>query len=252
MAFGLGLIAQEQGPTVGLPDHAVETFAQGVVAVLGAGDFDIAIAGEALAHGVEGIAAAVEGLVEAGGEEAGLEAGGAEESLLGEGHALEGEEFLGVDGLVDGGEVGREMGDLVQVFEADDGEGGGGEAVRAGVPGGAGLAFGGARAGGAGGVGAVGGELFFGDGRLGRESVLPISEIACGEGRVCGWGGASGGWERIYFVGGGVTGTSGAAARELGGCSASTEADYTPEPSAKLSPPGRVEREKQRGNQVGA
>jgi hypothetical protein len=43
-------------------------------AVLGAGDFDIAIAGVVLAHGDDGIADTVEGLVEAGGEEAGLEA----------------------------------------------------------------------------------------------------------------------------------------------------------------------------------
>src|ERR1039457_1900754 len=44
MAFRLGLIAQERGPTVGLAGHAMETFAQQVVAVLGARDFDIASA----------------------------------------------------------------------------------------------------------------------------------------------------------------------------------------------------------------
>ena len=71
-----------------------------------------------------------------------LEARGAEDSLLGEGDALDGEEFLGVDGLVDGDEVGPEMGDLIEVFEADDGEGGGGEAVFAGILCGAGLALG--------------------------------------------------------------------------------------------------------------
>jgi hypothetical protein len=171
MAFGLSLIAQEQRPTIGLLDHAVETFGQGEVAVLGAGDFDIAIAGQGLAHGDDGIAA-VHGLVEAGGEEAGLEAGGAEESLLREGHALEGEDFLGVGGLKDGSEVGEEMGDFVQVFEADDGKGGAGEPVQAGVLGGAGLAFSGARAGRLGGVGAIGGASFFGDGRFGRRGVL--------------------------------------------------------------------------------
>jgi hypothetical protein len=89
----------------------------------------------------------VEGYVEAVGEEAGFEAGGAEDRLLRERHALEGEQFLGVDGLVDGGEISFEMGDFVEVFEADDGEGGGGKAVRAGVARGTGLAFGGARAG---------------------------------------------------------------------------------------------------------
>ena len=128
--------------------------------------------------GAKGVAVGVEGFVEAGGEEAGLEAGGAEHGLLGEGHALDGEEFLGVDGLVDGDEVGFEMGDFLEVFEADDGEGGGGEAVFAGVLGGAGLAFGGAGAGGLGGVGAIGGELFFGDGWFGRGGVLWFYEIA--------------------------------------------------------------------------
>ena len=140
----------------------MEAFRQGVVIFLSVGDLDNR--GSVRAQRVEGLAAVVESCVETGGEEAGLEAGGAQENVLGEGHALEGEEFLGVDGLVDGDEVGSEMGDFVEVFEADDGEGGGGEAVLAGVLGGAGFAFGGARSGGLGGVGAVGGELFFGDG----------------------------------------------------------------------------------------
>jgi len=114
-------------------DQAVESFAQRVVAVLGAGDFDIAVAGEFRGHEDHGVAGGLEGLVEAGGEEAGLEARGAEDGLLGEGEALDGEEFLGVDGLVDGDEVGSEMGDLLEVFEADDGEGRGSEAVFAAI-----------------------------------------------------------------------------------------------------------------------
>src|SRR5580700_3091550 len=105
-----------------------------------------------------------EGRVEAGGEEAGLEAGGAQHGLLREGHSLEGEQLLGVDGLVDGGEVGFEVGDFVEVLKADDGEGGGGEAVRACIAGGAGLALRGARASALGRVGAVRGELCVGDG----------------------------------------------------------------------------------------
>ena len=155
-----------------------------VVAVLGAGDFDIAITGEFWAHEEDGVAGGVEGLVEAGGEEAGFEARGAEDGLLGEGDALDGEEFLGVDGLVDGDEVGSEMGDLMEVFEADDGEGGGGEAVFAGILGGAGLALRGAGPGGLGGVGAIGGELFLGDGFLGTWHAfdLPFGDIAGGRG----------------------------------------------------------------------
>jgi hypothetical protein len=164
--FGLGLVAQEQGEGGGLGGEGMEAFGEGVVAVLGAGDLDIADQG--LGHGDEGVAgAALEGGVEAGGEEAGLEARGAEEGLLGEGDALDGEEFLGVDGAVDGDEIGLEVGDGLEVFHADDGVVGGGEAVFAGVLGGAGLALGGAGAGGAGGVGAVGGELLFGDGLFG-------------------------------------------------------------------------------------
>ncbi len=42
VAFRLGLIAQKQGPNVGLAGHLLETFAQQVVAILGARDFDIA------------------------------------------------------------------------------------------------------------------------------------------------------------------------------------------------------------------
>ena len=146
------------------------------MAVLGAGDFDIA--GEGFGHEDDGVAGGVDGFVQASGEEAGFEGGGAEEGLLGEGDALDGEELLGVDGAVIVDEVGLEVGDGVEVFEADDGEVGGGEAVLAGVLGGAGLALGGARAGGAGGVGAVGGELLFGDGfaglRHGERLSLPV------------------------------------------------------------------------------
>jgi hypothetical protein len=77
---------------------------------------------------------------------------------LGEGDALQGEELLGVDGLVDGDEVVAEAGDFLEVFEADDGEGGTSEDVLAGVLGRVGLALRGARSGGFGGVGAIGGR----------------------------------------------------------------------------------------------
>src|SRR6266404_4991090 len=89
MAFGLGLIAQEQRPTGGGFRNAVETLAEGVVAVLGAGDLDIR--GELRRNREERPTARVEGLIEAGGKEASLEARGAEEGLLGEGDALDGE-----------------------------------------------------------------------------------------------------------------------------------------------------------------
>ena len=72
------------------------------VAVLGAGDFDIAIADEVLGHGLEGAIVGGHGVVHGYGEEAGFESGGAEDGLLGQGHAFQGEELLGVDGFVDG------------------------------------------------------------------------------------------------------------------------------------------------------
>lgn len=132
VALGLGLVAEGQGPTRGHLDLAQETVGQGVVAVLFAGGFDVAVE-HGGGHGEQGEAAGVEGLVEATGEEAGFQAGGAEHGLLGQGHTFQGEEFLGVDGLVEGDEVGAEMVERLEVFEADDGEGGAGEAVPAGV-----------------------------------------------------------------------------------------------------------------------
>jgi hypothetical protein len=79
----------------------------------------------------------------------------------------EGEESLGIDGLIDGDKVVAEAGDFLEVFEADYGEGGGGEDVFAGILGRVGLARRGAGTGGLGGVGAIGGEAFGGDGATG-------------------------------------------------------------------------------------
>ena len=169
---------------------------QYVVAVLGLGDGDIL--GESRVHGEGAFSIGAEGLVEAGGEEAGFEAGGAEDGLLGEGHAFKGEEFLGVDGLVEGDEIFPEVGDLLKLFEADDAEDGSGEAVFAGILGGTELALRSAGAGGAGGVGAIGGELPGGNGARHRENTLRFED---GTGR--GWslksGSVSDGKERSCF-----------------------------------------------------
>jgi hypothetical protein len=127
VTFGLGLIAQEEAKTVGLAGHAMEAVAEQVIAVLGAGDLDIAVAGDDGVHEADGLAAVVEGHVEAGGEETGFQAGAAEDGVLGQGDAFEGEELLGIDGLVEGDEVVAEVGDFLEVFEADDGESGAGE-----------------------------------------------------------------------------------------------------------------------------
>src|SRR5207247_265405 len=143
MALRLSLIAQEQRPAIGLADHAVKPFTQEKISVLSTGDFDVT-RGELRAHQEHGLASGVERLIETSGKKAGFEAGGAEEGLLGESDALDGEELLGVDGFVVGQEVVFEMGDIVEIFEADDGERGRGEAVFAGVLGGAGLALQGA------------------------------------------------------------------------------------------------------------
>ena len=133
--FGEDLVTHEQRPGVGYlaGGHAVEALGEGVGAVLGLRDGDVASADELLGHSDEEAAGGVEGFVEASGEQAAFEVGDAEHGLLGQGDALDGEQLLGVDWPVDGDEIGAEAGDLLEVFEADDGEVGGGEAVLAGV-----------------------------------------------------------------------------------------------------------------------
>ena len=74
MAFGLSLIAESQGPSVGLFHQVLESFAERVVEVLGGGDFNIPLTGEFWGHEDHRSDAGVEGLVEAGGEEAGFQA----------------------------------------------------------------------------------------------------------------------------------------------------------------------------------
>jgi hypothetical protein len=93
---------------------------------------------------------------------------------LGEGGAFEGEEFLGIDGVVEGDEVVTETGDFLEVFEADDDEGRAGELVFAGILGRTDLALGGAGSGGPGGVGAIGGEALGGNGAMGHRDWLPF------------------------------------------------------------------------------
>jgi len=165
VALGLGLVAEEELPGCGLlVSHPLKALGQADVAVLQASDFEIL--GEIGVQQGGRMILIADGEIEASGEEAGLERGSVKKALLGDGEALEGEEFLRVDGLVSGDEIGLEMGDRLEVFEPSDGEDGSGEAVLAGVLSGAGLALGGARSGGVRGIGAIGGELFIGDGVL--------------------------------------------------------------------------------------
>ena len=163
VALGLGLVAEEEGPTVGVSGHALEAVGEGVVADLVALDLGVGEEG-----GIEGNERSdivvVEGVVEGVGEHTGFEAGGADEGELGDGDALGGEQFLGVGGLVGGYGGGAQALERLVVFDAEDGDEGGGEAVGAGVLSGAGLALGGAGSGGAGRVGSIGSELFRGNG----------------------------------------------------------------------------------------
>jgi len=71
-------------------------------------------------------------LVHARREKAAFQAGGAEHGLLAYGHALEGEQFLGIDGLVGSDQVGAKACDFVDIFEAHNGEFGGGETMACG------------------------------------------------------------------------------------------------------------------------
>ena len=117
--LGLLLVAQKEGPGIGVAGALGEAFGETEIAIVGAGDFQIA--GEIGAEEELGGAFAADGFVEAGGEETIFEGGGAEEGELRQGDAFQGEEFLGVDGLVAGDEVGAEVGQDVDWFEADEG-----------------------------------------------------------------------------------------------------------------------------------
>jgi len=114
---------------------AEEAFGEAVIAVLGAPS-----PANSLFMGVKGRSLASRVSLREVVKKPDSSRGGAEEGSLGEGHAFEGEDLLGVYGLVDGDEV---------ELKAGDGEGRSGEAALDGV-----------LCGGLGGAGPVGGELF--------------------------------------------------------------------------------------------
>jgi len=107
----------------------MESLGEGIVAVLFASDLDVAIARQFRRHGEDGLAGAIKDLVEARGEEPRFQTSGAEHGLLGQSDALDGEEFLSIDWLIDGNEVGLQVIDFIQVFETDNGEYGASEIV---------------------------------------------------------------------------------------------------------------------------
>jgi len=137
--------------------EAIEFFDGAVVGVVGMGleteeaapDF-VVQAEEVVAERASGWGAVFRrgaGDFEAG-EDGALQTVGAEDGLLGAGDLIEDEEFLGVEGPVEGDEIFLEAGEFGGVLGRGDGIGVGVEAVAAGVLGGAGLAFLGARTGG--------------------------------------------------------------------------------------------------------
>ena len=119
-ALGLGLDAEEDHDIAGLLIQATEALVQDEVAVLGSGDVDVLDHFEI--HQAERAAVGVEGFIEASGVHAGFHPGTAVEGLLGEGDALDGPEFLGVDGLVGGDQVVAEVRDGIDFLQADDGK----------------------------------------------------------------------------------------------------------------------------------
>jgi hypothetical protein len=100
---------------------------------------------------------------EGGAQETGFDAVGAEDGELAERDPLDGEVLLRALRLVMGDGVVNEVLELFGFLDTGRGEGRGGEAVFAGVEGGASLALGGAGSGRPRGVGPVGSELFFRD-----------------------------------------------------------------------------------------
>ena len=161
-AVGLGLMAEEAAPHLGV--DAEEAFGEEEGALIERPAVLLEGFGDLRAEAREAGALDGDGVIEHAGVEAAFEVSDAEAGLLGDGDLLEGEEFLGIAGVVEGDEVRAEFEDLVGIFEEGDVVVTGIEAVFAGILGGAGLALGGAGPGGLGGVGPVGSELFFREG----------------------------------------------------------------------------------------
>jgi hypothetical protein len=170
-AVALGLVAEHELPRVAVDRHAVETVGEGVVPVLlGAGPFVRNKLGvDPVGEGVVG----EEAVVQAYGEHAGFHAVTAKQRKLGDGDPLDGEELLGILREIGGDGIGAQLRQVVLVFDADDGGGGRGEAVFAGIAGGAAFAFGSLRSGGLLRVGSVGGELPVGNGSLHGDPDVP-------------------------------------------------------------------------------
>ena len=122
---------EEELAVVGLAVEAAEALVESKVTVLRDGNLDVL--NDFGIEEAERAAVGIEGLIEGGGVEAVCQAGATHEVLLGEGEAFEGEKLLRVGGLVIGDEIGAELGDDVEIFEANDGIGAGDEGMFAGA-----------------------------------------------------------------------------------------------------------------------
>jgi hypothetical protein len=157
--LGLGGVGEETFPGIRTADEAFEDHGETESVILVYGDLN------AVGHGVgKEVGVEAQGLIQGGGGESGFDGGTSIEGLPGEGDAFDGDRFLVLYGLAGGDSFGVEDGELVEIFEADGAEFGGGVPVLAGVLRGAGLALAGARFSGASGIRAVGGQAPFGDG----------------------------------------------------------------------------------------
>jgi hypothetical protein len=130
-ALGLRLEPEEELAVVGLAVEAAEALVESKVTVLRDGNLDVL--NDFGIEEAERASVGVEGLIEGCGVEAICQTGATHEVLLGEGETLKGEKLLGIGGLVIGDEIGAEVGDGLEVLEADDGIGAGDEGMLAGA-----------------------------------------------------------------------------------------------------------------------
>ena len=129
-AFGLGLITKEELP-VRFAAELREAGGHPVTVILAGRDLQSISELGVLED--SRVAGNLQSFLKAHGDESRLDAVSAEEGMPREGDALDGEKLFGVDGLVEGDEVGLEVGDGVGILGADGGEGGGVEEMVAGV-----------------------------------------------------------------------------------------------------------------------
>jgi hypothetical protein len=118
-ALGLGLVTKEELP-VRFAAELREAGGCPVIVILAGGD--LKSVSEFGVFEDSRVAGNLQRFLQAEGDEAAFDAVGTQQGVPGESEALDGEELLGVDGLVDGDQIGFEVGDGVDLFDADGGE----------------------------------------------------------------------------------------------------------------------------------